>query len=111
MEILPVYQFLVISGSCCNPALGKMDQTLEKSLEETISKLGLSAEIKKISLTSVLHHQAELTWKQQSLILNLFNKYGTKFTPALMVNDEIMFAGKTPSTEELSKIIAEKLKK
>lgn len=49
MEILPVYQFLVISGSCCNPALGKMDQTLEKSLEETISKLGLSAEKKNIS--------------------------------------------------------------
>lgn len=39
--------------------------------------------------------------------INRITDMGVMMTPALAVNDDVKFAGKIPSTEELKKIISE----
>ncbi len=101
MENQPLPQIVIVSGACCSPNLKKLDQTLEQVLAEALQNFNLSLEIKRESLSHLLHDRGSLTAKQHSQVLALFNNYNTRFTPALFINDDVKFAGKIPTVEQL----------
>lgn len=63
---------------------------LNQLAEEAINELGVSAEIIKIT------------------DINKIIDYGVMVTPALVIDGEVMVAGKIPSKEEITKWIEEK---
>jgi len=63
-------------------------EKLKKDVEAVVSELGIDAEIDKI------------TDIQQMM------QYGVMVTPALVVDGEVKAAGKSPSTDELRKMLA-----
>lgn len=63
---------------------------LNQLAEEAINELGVSAEIIKIT------------------DINKIIDYGVMLTPALVIDGEVMVAGKIPSKEEITKWIEEK---
>ena len=107
MEAKSLPQILIVSGACCSPNLLRQDQMLEKALGQAVSDLGLSVEIQKVSLSHVLHGSGHLTPKQHQQILALFQIYNTRFTPALFLGDEIQFAGKIPSVNQIKEVLAD----
>ena len=74
-----------ILGTGC-PKCKKLNELVEK----VINKLGVSAEIIKIT------------------DINKIIDYGVMVTPALVIDGEVMVAGKIPSMEEIIKWIKEK---
>ncbi|RPI24521.1 MAG: hypothetical protein EHM70_21210 [Chloroflexota bacterium] len=78
---------------------------MEKTFQHAATDLGLDTELRKISLSSMLQGGGDLTPKQREQIMALFNAYGTKFTPALLFGDEVRFAGKTPTLEQLKEAL------
>lgn len=102
-------QILIISGACCSPSLSKLDQEFEKNLRQALNEMNLSFDIRKISLSAVLNEVEHLTPKQFDQIALLFRKYGTKFTPAMMINEVICYAGKPPAKDQLKEILAKAL--
>jgi hypothetical protein len=105
METKSLPQILIVSGACCSPNLIRQDQMLEKALGQAVSDLGLSVEIQKVSLSHVLHGSGHLTPKQDQQILALFQTYNTRFTPALFLGDEVLFAGNVPSMEQVKEAL------
>ena len=63
---------------------------LNELVEEAINKLGLSAEIIKVT------------------DINKIIDYGVMMTPALVIDGEVKVAGKIPSKEEITEWIEEK---
>lgn len=63
-------------------------EKLKKDVETVVSELGIDAEIDKI------------TDIQQMM------QYGVMTTPALVVDGEVKAAGKSPSTDELKKMLS-----
>jgi transcriptional regulator with XRE-family HTH domain len=49
--------------------------------------------------------RGNLTAKQHSQVLALFNSYNTRFTPALFINVDVKFAGKVPTIEQLKTVL------
>ncbi|MHB1120698.1 MAG: thioredoxin family protein [Bellilinea sp.] len=107
METKTTPQILIVSGACCSPNLIRLDQTLEQALTQALKDLNLSIEVRKVSLSAVLHNGGDLTPKQHDQITTLFNGYGVKFTPALLINEDVRFAGKPPTAEQLKAILRE----
>lgn len=109
METKTLPQLLVVSGACCSPNLIRQDQILEKALQQALSELGLVGEINKVSLSHVIHGGGILTPKQREQIMALFQAYNVRFTPALFIGDEIRFAGKPPTVDQLKEVLQEVL--
>lgn len=102
-------QILIISGACCSPGLSKLDLELENNLSQVLVEMNLSIDVQKISLSAVLNNIEKLSPKQVDQIAFLFRKYGTKFTPAIMVDDVVCYAGKPPVKDQLKEILAKEL--
>lgn len=105
METKSLPQLLIVSGACCSPNLVRQDQMLEKALQQAQSELGLLAEVRKVSLSHVIHGGGDLTPKQREQIMALFQAYSARFTPALFIGDEVRFAGKLPTLEQLKEAL------
>ena len=67
-------------------------KTLEKITKETIQKMGMDAQIKK-----------------EEDIVNIMN-YGVMHTPALVINEKVVFSGRIPSEKELTEILTQNQK-
>ena len=98
-------QVTMLSGACCMPHLAQLDKALEKSVRQVISDLGIAADVQKVSLSDVLAGGGTLTAKQRQQTLTLFQRYGATFTPALLINDQVRFAGKQPTVEQLKEAL------
>lgn len=107
METNPTTQILIVSGACCSPNLIHQDQMLEKALAEALSDLSITTKVQKVSLSHVLHNKEGLTSRQHELIMALFQMHNTRFTPALFIKDEVRFAGKIPSVEQIKEALKE----
>ena len=64
-------------------------KTLEKITIETVEKLGIDAQITKVEE-----------------IVDIMN-YGIMRTPALVINEKVVFSGRIPTEEELTKILTQ----
>ena len=106
MESKSSPQILIVSGACCSPNLVRQDQLLEKVLDEAINDLNMTFEIQKVSLSHALHSSDNLTPKQHQQIIALFQRYNTRFTPALFLGDEVRFAGKIPSVDQVKEALS-----
>ena len=62
-------------------------KTLEKLTRETVTEMGLSANIEKV--------------EDIQKIMN----YGVMSTPALIIDEKVMLSGRVPSPDELKKIL------
>jgi protein-disulfide isomerase len=98
-------QVITVSGACCMPHLARLDQALEKNLQEALNHLGIKASVLKVSLSAVLAGDGVLTTRQREQILSLFQKRGATFTPAVLINDQVRFAGKPPTPEQLEEAL------
>lgn len=101
MENKAAIQVITLSGACCQPHLARADQVLAKTISEAIGQAGVAVEVRQVSLSNVLAGSAGLTPRQQASIVALFNRYGVACAPAVLVGDEIKFAGKQPTVEQL----------
>jgi hypothetical protein len=66
---------------------------MEQALTQALKDLSLSVEVPKGSLSTVLNHGGDLTPKQRNQIMTISNGYGTKFTPALLINVDVYLQG------------------
>lgn len=98
-------QILHVSGACCSPNLARLDRALEQALTQALKDLELSIEVRKVTLSAILNNGGDLTPKQHAQIMTLFNGYGAKFTPALLIDEEVCFAGKPPTVEQLKHML------
>jgi small redox-active disulfide protein 2 len=67
--------------------------TTEKNVRQALQQLGINAEVVKV--TDVAE----------------FAKKGVMFTPGVIVDGEVKFAGRVPNLEEIKKILVDKGKK
>lgn len=107
METKTVPQLMLVSGACCSPNMIKLDQVLEKNLDQALKDLGFHPEVRKVSLSAIINDGGELTTLQREQIMSLFQAYGAKFTPAFLIGDEVCFAGKPPSVDQLKEVLQE----
>lgn len=91
------------------PHMAKLDNALEKLLSQAAEELGIGVDMKKISLSTLLAGKGGLSDAQRNQILALFQGYGANFTPALMLGDEVCFAGKQPTLEKLKEKLQEEI--
>ena len=98
-------QVITVSGACCMPHLARQDQILEKNLQEALGQLGIVVEVQKVSLSAVLAGGGALTAKQREQILALFQRHGARCAPAVLINDQVRFAGKQPTVEQLKEAL------
>ena len=98
-------EIVMVSGACCVPSLAKTEQDLEKRIWLTVEELGLDAEVNAVSLGSVLAGNDSLSKEQSQVIQVLFQKYGTKFAPAVLVDKRVLFAGNAPAPDKLKEIL------
>ena len=107
MENKSLPQLLLVSGACCSPNMVKLDQVLEKNLDQALKDLGIHPEVRKESLSAIINGGGDLTAIQREQIMSLFQAYGAKFTPAFLIGDELRFAGKPPSVDQLKEVLQE----
>ncbi|MDZ7742146.1 MAG: thioredoxin family protein [Bacteroidota bacterium] len=65
-------------------------KTLEKLTRETVEKEGIEANITK-----------------EEDIMKIM-EYGVMHTPALVINEKVVFSGRVPSTKELNELLTDK---
>ena len=102
MEQNNTLQVITISGACCLPHLAKQDKALETALQQAIARVAFMVEVREVSLSALLAGHGDLTSRQRAQVLALFQRYNTAFTPAVMVNDKVLFAGKLPTVDQLT---------
>lgn len=69
--------------------------------------LGIHPEVRKESLSAIINGGGDLTAMQREQIMSLFQAYGAKFTPAFLIGDEVRFAGKPPTVDQLKEVLQE----
>ena len=107
METQSLPQLTLVSGACCSPNMIKLDQVLEKNLQQALKDLGISPDMRKVSLSAIINGGGDVTVVQREQIMSLFQAYGAKFTPAFLIGDQVRFAGKPPSVEQLKEALQE----
>lgn len=98
-------EIILVSGACCSPSLAHVERELEKQLWQTVEQFGLDAEVRVVSLSSVLAGKASLANGQENLIQALFQKYGAGFVPAALVDTRVLFAGGAPPPNKLKEVL------
>ncbi len=94
-------QIILVSGACCQAHLKKLDAAVEEVLKQALTELGLTTNVKKVSLSAMLTGPGDLSKAQHDQIMALFQRYSASFTPAVMINDQVKFAARVPKIEEL----------
>jgi hypothetical protein len=100
-----VVSVITVSGACCMPHLARVDRALEKNLQQAVGECGVPVEIGKVTLSAVLAGSDGLAPKQREQVLALFQRHGAGFTPAVIINDKVRFAGGQPSATQLKDAI------
>ena len=98
-------EIVMVSGACCVPSLARTEKDLEAHILQTVEQLSLDAEVKVVSLGSVLAGNDSLAKEQSQLIQALFQKYGARFAPAGLVDNRVLFAGGAPTPDKLKEIL------
>lgn len=106
MEDQTPIKVVTVSGACCMPHLAQADRVLAKTLKEAITSASIPVEVRKVSLSGILANSEGLTPKQQASIMALFNRYGAACAPAVFIGEELKFAGKQPTVEQLKDALA-----
>ncbi len=94
-------EVITVSGACCAPQMAKLDQALEKALQQAFTDLGLTIDVRKASLSAVLNSEQALPSKERQQMLALFQRYGTRCTPTVFINGQVRFAGVPPSVQQI----------
>lgn len=106
MEEVSTLQIVLISGACCAPHLAQLDKELEGNVQQAIEQSGAKAEVRSVSLSALLSGGGSVTAPQQRQLLSLFQKYGAKLAPAVLIGDQVRFAGSVASVEQLKEAFA-----
>ncbi len=105
MEEQSVPHIITVSGACCMPHLARVDKVLEKNLRQAISELGAVVEVRTVGLSEVLAGGGNLSTKQKEQVLALFQRYSAAFTPAVLIDDQVRFAGPPPTVDQLKEAL------
>ncbi len=105
MEAQGTLEIVMVSGACCSPSLATVEKELEKHLRQTVEQVGLAAQVRVVSLGSVLARKASLDTEQEQLIQAMFQKFGARFAPAGLVGNRVLFAGGAPGPNKLKEIL------
>ena len=92
-------EVVILSDVCCAPNRSASDESVEKNVYEALKQLNSSAEIRTVCSTAALKGYA--LPQQQGEINTLFQRYGVKFVPAILVNGEFVFMGNVPSVDQI----------
>jgi len=98
-------KIVMVSGSCCDPSLARVEKDLEKRIREMVVELEIDAEISVVSLGSVLAGDAPVAQDQATLLQALFQKYGARMAPTGLVGRRVLFAGGAPDSDKLTKLL------
>ena len=101
-------KIIVISFACCDPRQGIYDKQYIERINDALDKAAVEAQVDSVLATEALYG-SNMEYIEQ--IRPLFNKYGTAVTPALFINEELVFYGTIPPIEKLVEVIREKAKK
>ncbi len=98
-------EIITVSGACCAPHMAKLDQALEKVLQQALGDLGLTVPIRKVSLSAVLNSSQELPAEQRKQVLGLFQRYNLRCAPMVLINGQVRFAGVPPSAQQVKEAL------
>lgn len=87
-------EFVILSDVCCAPSRSASDESVEKNVYEALKQLNSRVETRTVCSTAALKGYA--LPQQQAEISTLFQKYGVKFVPAMLVNGEFVFMDNIP---------------
>jgi hypothetical protein len=105
MEDKAVHEVVVVSGACCMPHLAKADKAVERTLDQVIGETGLAILVRKVGLSELLTGGGDLPAPQRQQVLALFQRYGAGFTPAVMIDGRVRFAGIQPTVSQLKEAL------
>ncbi|MGE5603867.1 MAG: hypothetical protein ACM30E_12510 [Nitrososphaerales archaeon] len=105
MEDTKSPEIITVSGACCAPHMAKLDQALEKALQEALADLGLAVQIRKVSLSAVLNFSQELPPEPRKQVLALFQRYNLRCAPMVLINGQVRFAGVPPSAQQVKEAL------
>ena len=98
-------KIVVISMSCCNPALKPQDQQYRQRIEEALAIAKVTAQVEMASATDTMH---EMSDEQAKKIMPLFRKHGAAINPLMLIDGDIVFYGGVPTREKLIEAISAK---
>lgn len=81
-------QIKILLSNCCG-SHGKKDASLEENVELAVKELNLDAKVERI-------YDFKEIWQ-----------YGVNQPPALVVDEKVVFSGRTPSLDEIRKLLSE----
>ncbi len=91
-------KIVVVSMSCCNPALGVNDNANLERVRDAARRASVDAEIQLMTGTEFA---MGLTQEQAQKVMPLFRKYGVAAAPAILIDGELEFFGGIPPTEKM----------
>ncbi len=101
METNDKLQITIVSGACCNPHQARYDKDLEANLIEAAAQAGITLDLQTVSLTAVLNNSDPLSDGERAQVQRLFQRSGAGFSPAVLFNQRVQFAGGVPSVDQL----------
>ena len=98
-------EIITVSGACCSPQYGEARSSAREGFAAGLSELGLTVEVRKVSLSAVLNSETELPPQQRKQMLGLFQRYNLRCTPTVLINGQVRFAGVPPSAQQLKEAL------
>ncbi len=106
MERVTTLRVVLVSGACCMPHLALLDRQLEKNIQHVAGQIATKVEVRTASLSAILAGGESLNAQQRGQVLALFQKYGARLAPAVLIGDQVRFAGGVPTVEQLKEAFA-----
>ena len=96
----------IVSGACCNPHQARYDKDVETNLIQAAAQAGITLDLQTVSITAVLDNSDPLSEAERTQVQQLFQRAGAGFSPAVLFNQKVQFAGGVPSVEQLQEAFA-----
>lgn len=106
MDTNATLRITLVSGACCVPHLARLDKALAENVRQAIERVGAEAEVRTVSLGAVLGGEESLSAQQRQQVLSLFQKYGARLAPAVLIGEQVRFAGAVPGVDQLKEAFA-----
>lgn len=99
---------IILSGSCCNPALAATDSKVESRIRQIAEEEGLKVMVNTIKISSVAFGGLGMGKENSDAVRSLISSKGMSVLPIVFINNKIAFYGGMPTADFIREKIREK---
>lgn len=92
-------QIVIVSGSCCNPALAGVDDKVKARVQQVANEFNVPIDIRLITISSAAFGGLGLGKQTGDAIKSLLSEKGLGILPIILFNGMIAFYGGVASAE------------